>query len=127
VPISPETPALCTWRKQRADLAGLRAGVGQREDATLLVAAELAPLRNGDHLRIGARAFNCLFNLHRDFLLGRHDFGLPCTLISEGQVSQVILAQEGRGIIAQCPQHRRVGHLISRDQLRHATSAQVHR
>jgi mRNA-degrading endonuclease toxin of MazEF toxin-antitoxin module len=34
--------------------------------------------------------------LHRDFLLGRHDFGLPSTLISEGQVSQVILAQGAR-------------------------------
>jgi len=32
-----------------------------------------------------------------------------------------------RGFIAQRPLHCRVGHLVSRDQLRHATSAQGHR
>jgi len=42
--------------QQRPDLARLSALVSRREDAELVGAAELAPLRHGHHLRIGARA-----------------------------------------------------------------------
>jgi hypothetical protein len=96
--------------QQRADLAGLRAGVGQCKDAALLDAAVLAPPRHGNYLRIGARAGrgvssrppgsfqhlfrrNGLFNLHRGFRLAQHGFGLPSSLIAEGMVSQVKLAR----------------------------------
>lgn len=42
--------------QQGADLSGLRALVGRRQDAALFVAGELAPLCHSDYLRIGARA-----------------------------------------------------------------------